>query len=100
MDFKDPDSPPEVQRTAPEMVEYCKGWLSKHPFVSIEDPFDQDDWDAGKMFMDAVDSQTQIVRGFVSGVQDNEEALDVLIGVAALAFLQGWRVQHGLQGSR
>merc|ERR1712039_1093005 len=46
---------------AAEMVEYYKGWLSKYPFVSIEDPFDQDDWDAYKMFMDAVGKDQQIV---------------------------------------
>ena len=75
MDFKNPDSPPEIQRTAPKIVEYCKGWMSKYSFVSIEDPIDQDDWDAGKLFVDAVGSQTQIVRGFASSVQGNEEAL-------------------------
>merc|ERR1712032_1093839 len=43
------------------MVEYYKRWLTKYPFVSIEDPFDQDDWDAYKMFMDAVGKDQQIV---------------------------------------
>jgi len=61
LDFKNPDSPDEMKKTAEEMVEYYKGWLSKYPFVSIEDPFDQDDWDAYKMFMDAVGAEQQIV---------------------------------------
>merc|ERR1719401_2340911 len=54
LDFKNPDSPPEMKKTAAEMIDYYKSWLSKYPFVSIEDPFDQDDWDAYKLFMDAV----------------------------------------------
>merc|ERR1711994_927789 len=49
------------KKTAAEMVEYYKGWLAKYPFVSIEDPFDQDDWDAYKLFMDAVGQDQQIV---------------------------------------
>ena len=61
LEFKNPDSPPEIKRTAPEMIGYYKGWLSKYPFVSIEDPIDQDNWDADKMFVDAVGNRTQIV---------------------------------------
>merc|ERR1740123_2602659 len=61
LDFKNPDSPDSMKKTAAEMVEYYKGWIAKYPFVSIEDPFDQDDWDAYKMFMDAVGKDQQIV---------------------------------------
>lgn len=32
-------------KTGPEMVDLYKDWMSKHPIVSIEDPFDQDDWE-------------------------------------------------------
>merc|ERR1712129_419063 len=61
LDFKNPDSAPEMKKSVPELIEYYKSWLSKYPFVSIEDPFDQDDWDAYKMFMDAVGKEQQIV---------------------------------------
>jgi enolase len=61
LDFKNPDSPPEMKKTAAQMVEYYQNWLSKYPLVSIEDPFDQDDWDAYKLFMDAVGKDVQIV---------------------------------------
>eukprot|EP00932_Pfiesteria_piscicida_P017758 SRR837773.4633.p2 GENE.SRR837773.4633~~SRR837773.4633.p2 ORF type:complete len:156 (+),score=93.87 SRR837773.4633:42-470(+) len=33
LDFKNPNSPPEMKKTAEEMIEYYKGWLSKYPFV-------------------------------------------------------------------
>merc|ERR1719215_2466375 len=62
LDFKNANgSSPEMQKSAEEMIDYYKAWLSKYPFVSIEDPFDQDDWDAYKMFMDAVGKDQQIV---------------------------------------
>merc|ERR1711862_734461 len=38
-----------------------KNWMSKYPLVSIEDPFDQDDWDAYKLMMEAVGNDVQIV---------------------------------------
>merc|ERR1740120_375224 len=44
LDFKNPNSDDSMKKTAAEMVEYYKTWLDKYPFVSIEDPFDQDDW--------------------------------------------------------
>merc|ERR1719238_2602836 len=61
LDFKNPDSPPEMKKTAKELMEVYKQWLGKYPFVSIEDPFDQDDWDAYKAFMDEVGKDQQIV---------------------------------------
>jgi len=61
LDFKNKDSPPEMKKTAAQLIEYYKTWLNKYPFVSIEDPFDQDDWDAYSMFMKEVGAQQQIV---------------------------------------
>jgi len=61
LDFKNPNSDDSMKKTAAEMVDYYKGWLAKYPFVSIEDPFDQNDWEAYKMFMDAVGKEQQIV---------------------------------------
>jgi len=61
LDFKNPDSAPEMKKSAAELIQYYKSWLTKYPFVSIEDPFDQDDWDAYKMFMDEVGGVQQIV---------------------------------------
>mmetsp|Transcript_59179 Transcript_59179/g.120636 ORF Transcript_59179/g.120636 Transcript_59179/m.120636 type:complete len:1040 (-) Transcript_59179:133-3252(-) len=62
LDFKNPGgSPDSMKKTSSEMVEYYKAWLGKYPFVSIEDPFDQDDWDAYTMFTKEVGTQVQIV---------------------------------------
>merc|ERR1712178_611372 len=61
LDFKNPSSPDSMKKSTDELIEYYKVWLKKYPLVSIEDPFDQDDWDAYKKFMDAVGSSVQIV---------------------------------------
>merc|ERR1712048_1108834 len=42
LDFKNPNSPPNMKMTAEQLVTYYKDWLAKYPLVSIEDPFDQD----------------------------------------------------------
>merc|ERR1712176_679508 len=47
--------------TADQLTDVYKGWISKYPFVSIEDPFDQDDWPAYKKCMDAIGNEQQIV---------------------------------------
>jgi len=47
--------------TSAEMIDYYKAWISKYPLISIEDPFDQDDWDAYKPFTAAVGADVQVV---------------------------------------
>ncbi|ORM40125.1 Enolase [Babesia sp. Xinjiang] len=48
-------------KTAAEMVAYYKDLCHKYPIVSIEDPFDQDDWEAYKMLTAEVGATVQIV---------------------------------------
>lgn len=61
LDFKNKDSPPEMKKTAAQLIDLYKNWFAKYPFVSIEDPFDQDDWDAYKMFNEQCGKDQQIV---------------------------------------
>merc|ERR1712003_221856 len=61
LDFKNKDSPPEMKKTAAELIEVYKNWTTKYPFVSIEDPFDQDDWEAYKACMESIGKEQQIV---------------------------------------
>jgi enolase len=61
LDFKNENSPPEMKKTPSELIDVYKGWIEKYPFVSIEDPFDQDDWDSYKMFMAGAGKDQQIV---------------------------------------
>jgi len=53
--WKNPDADDSQKKTSAEMIQYYKSeWIDKYPFVSIEDPFDQDDWDAYTQFTAAV----------------------------------------------
>jgi enolase len=62
LDFKNPaGSAPEMKKTGEEMIAYYKEWFAKYPFVSIEDPFDQDDWAAYSKFMKEVGDSMQVV---------------------------------------
>jgi len=61
LDFKNPNSPPEMKMTGDELASYYKKWLEKYPLVSIEDPFDQDDWPAYSKFQADVGGSVQIV---------------------------------------
>jgi len=61
LDFKNENSAPEMKKNTQALCDYYKTWLDKYPLISIEDPFDQDDWDAYKLFMDMVGKDVQIV---------------------------------------
>jgi enolase len=54
LDFKNPSSPDSMKKTAEEMIAYYKEWIAKYPLISIEDPFDQDDWEGYSKFMEQV----------------------------------------------
>uniref|UniRef100_A0A667XRR0 phosphopyruvate hydratase n=1 Tax=Myripristis murdjan TaxID=586833 RepID=A0A667XRR0_9TELE len=45
LDFKSPPDP-ERHITGEELAEIYQGFVNNYPVVSIEDPFDQDDWEA------------------------------------------------------
>ncbi|KAI9307990.1 enolase [Cunninghamella echinulata] len=45
LDFKNPDSDPSTYITGQELADLYKTFADKYPIVSIEDAFDQDDWE-------------------------------------------------------
>merc|ERR1719356_1518081 len=61
LDFKNPDSDKSKWLTGSELSAYYMEWFKKYPFVSIEDPFDQDDWAAYSEFNKACGKEQQIV---------------------------------------
>merc|ERR1712178_77114 len=80
LDFKNPaGSSPEMKKTAEEMIAYYKEWTAKYPFVSIEDPFDQDDWPAYTKLMKEMGVDQQIVGDdlLVTNPLRVQKALDV-----------------------
>lgn len=50
LDFKNPKPDPQRYISGTELAELYLGYCDKYPIVSIEDPFDQDDFDAWAHF--------------------------------------------------
>jgi len=46
LDFKNKDSDPSKWVSSDQLIDLYKQMVEKYPVVSIEDPFDQDDWEA------------------------------------------------------
>lgn len=50
LDFKNPNSDPQKWISGTELADLYLKYVDKYPIVSIEDPFDQDDWEAWSHF--------------------------------------------------
>merc|ERR1712079_884422 len=64
LDFKSENSDmPEEQRflTPIQLGDLYRSFIGKYPIVSIEDPFDQDDWEGYVAFTESVGDKTQVV---------------------------------------
>jgi len=79
LDFKNPNSPDSMKKSAEELMQVYQDWFVKYPFVSIEDPFDQDDWEAYSKFQAQVGDSQQIVGDdlLVTNPKRVQKALDV-----------------------
>ena len=77
---KRPVLDPKTKLSPSELIQYYETeWLNKYPFVSIEDPFDQDDWESYTAFNQAVGGKVQIVGDdlLVTNTKRIQKALDV-----------------------
>lgn len=45
LDFKNENSDGSQKKSGQEMLELYKKYCADYPIVTIEDPYDQDDWD-------------------------------------------------------
>jgi enolase len=61
LDFKNQKSDGKMKKSGDEMVELYKSFVKEYGLVSIEDPFDQDDWTSYPKLTSAVSKTTQIV---------------------------------------
>jgi enolase len=50
LDFKNPNSDPSKWISGVELADLYLSYIKKYPIVSVEDPFDQDDWEAWTHF--------------------------------------------------
>jgi len=61
LDFKNKNNDGSQHKSSDEMIELYKEFIRDYPVLSIEDPFDQDDWDAYKKLTAEVGRDVQIV---------------------------------------
>jgi enolase len=57
LDFKNPASDASKWITSDQLADMYRDFAKDHPIVSVEDPFDQDDWDAWSKFTASVPFQ-------------------------------------------
>ncbi len=61
LDFKTKNNDKSHIKTSDELAHLYKEFAEKFPIVSIEDPFDQDDWNAYAKLTEAIGKNVQIV---------------------------------------
>jgi len=61
LDFKTANNDGSFRKTGDQMIEIYQNFIKSYPVISIEDPFDQDDWDTYTKLNSAVGKETQIV---------------------------------------
>lgn len=50
LDFKNPNSDPNQWLTGEQLADLYRSFIAEYPIVSIEDGFDQDDWNTWSAF--------------------------------------------------
>jgi enolase len=61
LDFKNPNNDGSQRISAEQLLQMYEGFVEKYPIVSIEDPFDQDDFDGYALMTKKLGSKVQIV---------------------------------------
>jgi len=85
----------EVYRTSEEMVQMYEALVDKYPLISIEDGFDEEDWDGWKLMTDRLGKRVQIVGDdlFVTNTErlqrgiDNDTGNSILVKVNQIGSL-------------
>merc|ERR1711967_136340 len=64
--------------TGAQLADFYAGLCNDYPLITIEDPFDQDDWTAWKLFTEKVGGPTQVVGDdlTVTNVTRVQKAID------------------------
>ncbi|KAJ2308094.1 phosphopyruvate hydratase [Coemansia sp. RSA 2705] len=61
LDFKNPDSDPSKFITPEELAKLYSKYAEEYPVITVEDPFDQDDWDAYVHLQSTLGQKIQVV---------------------------------------
>lgn len=68
-----------TDKSADELIEYYESLINKYPIISIEDPFDQEDWEAYSKFNSKVGNKIQIVGDdlYVTNVKRLQKGIEL-----------------------
>jgi len=72
----------EVYRTSAEMVDMYEALCNKYPMISIEDGFDEEDWDGWKLMTERLGKKIQIVGDDLFVTNPERLAKGIEIGTA------------------
>ncbi|CBZ53967.1 unnamed protein product [Neospora caninum Liverpool] len=61
LDYKSKNKSTSMHLTGAKLKEVYEGWLKKYPIISVEDPFDQDDFASFAAFTKDVGEKTQVI---------------------------------------
>ncbi len=61
LDWKVSGADSSGKKTGAQLLEVYADWVAKYPILSIEDPFDQDDWESYALMTTAVGEKCQVV---------------------------------------
>ncbi|MFI3174112.1 MAG: phosphopyruvate hydratase [Bacillota bacterium] len=76
----------EIVRTSEEMVEFWGNLIKKYPIISIEDGFDEEDWDGWKLMTEKYGDKVQLVGDdlFVTNTERLQKGIDIKAGNSIL----------------
>lgn len=76
----------KIKTTSAAMIRTLESWLKKYPIVSIEDPFDEDDWESWQMLTKKLGKKLHIVGDdlFVTNDERLQKGIDMKAGNAIL----------------
>ncbi len=74
------------QKSRDQMIEFYKSLVEKYPIISIEDGFDEDDWEGWKMLSDELGNKIQLVGDdiFVTNMERFKKGVEIGIGNSIL----------------
>merc|ERR1712232_320247 len=76
--YPDAEKSPDLKYTGEQLAKFYADLCKDYPIITIEDPFDQDDWEAWKGFTKEVGEPTQVVGDdlTVTNVERVNKAID------------------------
>merc|ERR1719386_551174 len=76
--YPEAEKTPELKMTGAQLGEFYAALCEDFPIITIEDPFDQDDWEGWKLFTAKVGEKTQVVGDdlTVTNVKRVQTAID------------------------